>query len=275
MKRKSVFYLFLLACFLQVSAQKTGLQSFSMKHGENYTYDVQYKWGLFMTTAGEAAFTYKQDNSISGAVSKLNVNYKSVGIFDGIFKMRDTLTGYYNERNMLIYSYQSTNDGSYKAIEKYNFKYESNKTFVHSWRYRPTRDTVTVDTTLTAVGMVSDMLSVFHFLRGINRNMLQSGDLFPITVAVGKDLVKVQLVYQNQSIVDRGSVKYNTRHFLIDIFDDAFENKKAAAEVWVGDDDNFLPIKLRTKLKIGYIEIYYKSSAGLAHPFNSRIENKK
>lgn len=46
-------------------------------------------------------------------------------------------------------------------------------------------------------------------------------------------------------------MKYRTRHFYIDIYDDAFTQSKEAAEIWIGDDENHIPIKIRAKLKIG------------------------
>ena len=273
MKKKGMIYLLLFICCLQGAAQKTGLQSTSMKYGENLIYDAKFKWGLMMMRAGEASFTYKPDRSINGAISQLQLCYKSVGFFDGFFKMRDTLTGYYNENNRLIYGVRRAHEGSYKEVEEQKFNYEAGKTTIHSLRYTPTR--VKVDTTLTTVGEVSDMLSVFYYLRGWNRRLLQHGDVFPIIVAVGRDLVKVQFIYQNQSIIEYDNAKFNTHYFKIDIFDDAFESTKTSAEIWIGDDDNFFPIKLRTKLKLGYVEIYYKSSSGLAHPLSCRIEMKK
>jgi hypothetical protein len=85
----------------------------------------------------------------------------------------------------------------------------------------------------------------------------------------------VQFIYQNQAIVEHGNVKFKTLYFKVDIMDEeAFESTKTSAEVWISDDDNFLPIKLRSKLKIGYAEAYYKSASGLANPLTSRIELK-
>ena len=272
-KQLTISFFLLLACCLYSTAQKTGLQSFSMKHGENIVYDLYFKWGPIMPYAGDATFSYKPDRSVAGASSLLSMSFKTSKFFDGFFKMRDTLEGFYNHDNILIYSIQRTNEGNYKAIDELTFSYGAEKTSIHSKRIRPVKG-VTIDTTLTTVDKVTDMLGVFFYMRGVNRKTLKPGDVFPLTVAVGRDLVKVQFIYQHQAIVERGNVKYNTHYFIIDIFDDAFESMKTAAEIWIGDDDNFLPIKLRSKLKIGYAEIYYKSATSLAHPLTCCIHIK-
>ena len=275
MKRGGVVCMFLLfMCCLQGRAQRTEPASFSMPHGESVLYDLYFKWGLIMTRAGEASFAYDAEHAYSGAVSRYNLYFKTTKFFDGFFKMRDTLTSYYDNDNMLIFSSKRTDEGNYYLIDELTFNYGAEKTTIHSLRYSPSR--LKIDTTLTTVDVVTDMLSVGHYMRGVDRNKLKYDDLFPLMVAIGRDLVKIQFIYQNQAIIEHGNAKFNTRYFKIDIMDEeAFESTKTSAEVWIGDDDNFLPIKLRSKLKIGYAEVYFKNASGLAHPLNCRIEIKK
>ena len=65
-----------------------------------------------------------------------------------------------------------------------------------------------------------------------------------------------------------------THRFSIDIHDDAFTQTRSAAELWVGADDNFVPIKIRAKLKIGYAEVYFRSASRLKAPLTCRTEVK-
>jgi hypothetical protein len=259
------------SCCFSGAAQKSGLQSYSMKHGEKCVYDLYYKWGLLMTNAGEATFKFTPDHSIAGATSLYHLLYKSSKMLDRFFKMRDTLFTYYDNNNTLKYSAKHSDEGGYYLIDLMTFKKEGAYTNIYSQRIKPTGR---FDTLLVTKDEVADLLGILFYIRGFNRSMLRSGDIFPLTIAIGKDLVKIQFIYQNQAIIEHGNVKYNTHYFKIDIFDDAFESKKASAEVWVGDDDNFLPIKVRSKMKLGYVEIYYKSSLSLAHPLSCRIPMK-
>jgi hypothetical protein len=253
--------------------QKTGMQPFSMAYGENTTYDLYYKWGVIMTRAGEATFTYQPDQSIANATSRYQMLFKSTKFYDNFFKMRDTLSTYYDKNNTLIYSAKHSDEGNYYSIDLMTFTQDGHNTSIHSVRYTPSRKRI--DTVLVAAGEVADLLGAVYCLRGINRKMLKPGDVFPLTVAIGKDLVKIKYIYQNQAVIERNNMKYNTHYFLIDIIDEAFESTKTSAEVWVGDDDNFLPIKVRSKLKLGYVEVYHKSSTSLAHPLACCIPIKK
>ena len=243
-----------------------------MNFGESVTYDVYFKWGLIMSRAGEATFSYHRDYSVNKASSLYRMQFKTAKFFDSFFKMRDTLNTYYNDNHELIYSLKGSDEVGYYSVDKLTFTYGPEHTKIHSLRYTPSK--VRIDTVLTAEGAVTDILGVVFYLRGLDRTKLMRGETFPLTVVTGRDLVKIQFIYQNRAVVERGKVKYKTHHFVIDIYDEAFESAKTSAEVWIGDDDNFLPIKVRSKLKIGYAEVYYKASSDPAHPMTCRIPLK-
>ena len=269
-----LFIFLLFACSMHSTSQKTEMQSSSMNYGESITYNINFKWGFIMSKAGDATFSFNKDSSVVNASSHLEMSFKTAKFFDNFFKMRDTLASYYDSDKKVLYSRKGSDEGGYYSVDELTFNYEEENTKIHSLRYTPSR--VKIDTVLTVDdGDVTDLLGVFYYLRGIARDKLQNGDIFSIIVAIGRDLVKVEFVYQHQSIVEYGNAKYNTRYFKMNIYDDAFESTTASAEVWVGDDDNFIPVKVRSKLKIGYAEIYYKSSSNLAHPLKCKIETKK
>ncbi|MDR1381025.1 MAG: DUF3108 domain-containing protein [Tannerella sp.] len=275
MKRKgnifcgmAVFMLCL--CCRQAVAQN---RAETMMHGENVAYDVYFKWGLIMSRAGDATFSYDRDSTEPKASSQYRMLFKSTKFFDSFYKIRDTLSAYYNDNHELLYSRKNTDEGGYYSVDRLTFVHGGENTRIHSLRYTPSR--VKIDTVLTAEGDVTDLLGVVYYLRRLDRTKLRSGTAYPLTIAIGRDLVRIQFTYRGQSIVERGNVKYNTHYFVIDIYDEAFESTKTSAEVWIGDDDNFLPVKVRSKLKIGYAEVHYKGASSLAHPLKCRIEIKK
>jgi hypothetical protein len=235
----------------------------SLNVGEAVTFDVYFKWGLLMPRAGEAVISFNKDNTVKDATYCYRLLFRTAKFFDSFFAMRDTLSSYYDTRNKLLYSCKRTNDGGYYSVDELRFSYFGQETRVHSRRYTATR--VKLDTVLTSNNYLTDMLGAFYYMRSLERASLKIGDTFDITTAIGRDFVNIRFVYQQKSVIERGGVKYNTCYFKVEIHDEAFENAGLAAEVWVSDDDNYIPIKIRSKLKIGYAEIYYKSSSNLAH----------
>ena len=61
-------------------------------------------------------------------------------------------------------------------------------------------------------------------------------------------------------------------YFYIDIYDEAFTQAKEAAEVWVGDDENRIPVRVRAKLKIGAAEVYLRDATNTRYPLRCKIE---
>jgi hypothetical protein len=189
--------------------------------------------------------------------------------------MRDTFECHFAPSDhTLLYSVKRSDEGGRYTVDELTFSYANNRTDIHSYRYTPRK--VRIDTTLTVKsGRVTDMLGTTFFVRTLDWEKLDSENNFPLTVAVGRDLVAIILRYQGQAIVERDNVKYKTHYFLVDIYDEIFTQKKSAAELWVGDDANHIPIKIRSKLKIGSAEIYYKNSSNLKAPLDCRIETAK
>jgi hypothetical protein len=174
----------------------------------------------------------------------------------------------------LLYSVKHTVESGFDLTDKQTFSYNGLESSVHSFQYTPTRQRV--DTTLTvASGYLFDMLGATFFLRTLDRHTIHVGDVFVCTAVAGKDLIGTSFRYQGQAIVERGDYKYRTHYYIVDIQDEAFSQNKASAELWIGDDDNYVPVKVRTKLKIGYAEVYLKSVNNLKKPFDCRVQVKK
>ena len=243
--------------------------------GESVNYDLYFKWGVIMSRAGEATISYNTTKFRGATARRYRMLFRTIKIFESVYRMRDTLDCYYTPEGALLYSVKRSNENDYRLTDELTFYYPAkSRTTIRSRRYTPTE--MKIDTTLyVRSGCAFDMLGATYFLRTINRTSLRSGDVFPAIIAVGHDLVKVNLRYHGPAVVERDKAHYRTHHFSIDIHDDAFTQTRSAAELWVGDDENFLPIKIRAKLKIGYAEVYFRSAARLKAPLSCLVSQGK
>jgi hypothetical protein len=270
----SKLYFCLLIVLLALPAGKLKAQSCPWNnmfyHGERITYDLYFKWGFLMPRAGLAHFTVRDTQYKGRQAWEYKLMFNTVGMFDRIYKMRDTLTTWFTPERRLIFSDKHTDEGGYYLVDEMTFSPSGNKTTIHSRRY--TRTQTKIDTTLVLAGCIYDMMATKMYLRSIKWENLKINDEFPFQVVVGHDVVHVRFRYTGQSIVTSDeTVKYRTLHFYIDVYDPAFEQSKEAAEVWVGDDENHIPIRVRAKLKIGAAEVYFKEEKNLQYPFSCRI----
>lgn len=238
--------------------------------GEKVHYELYFKWGILMPRAGHA--TLSIDNAVyqNKPAYQYSLLFYTSGLFEKVYKMRDTLECYFTPDMLLLRGQKRVNENDYYLIDDLKFSYNEGKTFAHSHRYTPTR--TKIDTTLVSEKYMFDMLGATMYLRSLDWNKMKVGDEFPFHVAIGRERISISFRYTGQSIVERSeNLKYKTRHFFIDIYDEAFTQSKAAAEIWIGDDKNHIPIKIRAKLKIGAAEVLYKSSSDLRYPLSSEV----
>ena len=235
----------------------------TLNAGEEVTYDVYFKWGILMPRAGEGKLTFNPAVYGSAPASLYRMTFQTSKFFDSIYKMRDTIECYYAPDYALLHSSKRINEGGYYLTDELTFSYDSRtQTRVHSRRYTP--QTMKIDTVIPVTqAYVFDMLGAVFFLRTLDCRQLKSGVAFPATVISGRDLVRISYRYTGEVTLELAGIHYHAHHFYIDIYDSAFSQSKSAAEVWVGNDGNRLPLKVRSKLKVGYAEIHYKSSARL------------
>lgn len=239
--------------------------------GEITYYDLYFKWGVIMSHAGNASISIQNTTYANKPGCFYRLLFNTSGLFEKVYKMRDTIDNYYSSNMLLLFSQKRINENDYYLIDDLTFSYGNNCVYAHSHRY--TLEKTKIDTVLTSTKQyMFDMLGSTLYLRSLNWENMQNGDTFPFNVAIGRDRVNIRFRYAGQQIVERSeTLKYRTHHFYVDIFDDAFTQSKSAAELWIGDDENHLPVKIRAKLKIGAVEVYYRNANGLRYPLTSRV----
>lgn len=243
--------------------------------GEEVQYELYFKWGILMPKAGHATLSIDKALYKTEPAYHYQLLFYTSGLFEKVYKMRDTIDCYLTPEMKLLRSEKRVNENDYYLIDDVTFTYEKDKIKARSHRYTPSR--TKIDTVLVSEApYMFDMLGATLYLRSLDWSHMKYGDEYPFDVAIGRDRIRISFRYAGQAIVERSeTLKYRTRHFYIDIYDEAFTQSKEAAEIWVGDDENHIPIKIRAKLKIGAAEVYYKTSKGLRYPFTSRVEIKR
>jgi len=265
----------LLVILLTYSSILQAQEESPFQSGEQLDYTVRYKYGIVMIKAGTAQYTVKETTFRGNSAVKTSLSFRTTGIVDAAFKVRDTLIAYSTPAELApVFHRKYLHEGKANHIEEIDYKkFSAAFTSAQSKKYTP--ETVKFDTLLVAPSMGFDMLSIFIFVRALDYANLKSGDTFEVASFVGKEMIPLHVRCMGQSILDKGSIKYKTLHFEIDIVDSAFEDHKTAMEIWISDDKNRLPIKLRAKLKIGAAEAELTSTKNLKYPFDSKVEITK
>ncbi|OAV72718.1 hypothetical protein Barb6_00883 [Bacteroidales bacterium Barb6] len=255
---------------LSVSAGQAQCMNTVFSAGEKIRFDVYFKWGVLMTKAGEASITVEDSQREDMPVWKTVLLARTIGMTDKLFKVRDTIDTYITKESpRILYSSKQANEGGHYLHDELDFATDDMQTRVRS--FRRSASAIKIDTVLMGNDCVLDMLGAVFYARSIDWTKTVQGIQYPLQVAMGRDLINLSYRYEGQQIVERDSVKYRTRLFIIDVYDKAFTQSNEAMELWIGDDDNHFPVKMHAKLKIGAVEAYYNSAENLRFPPNCRV----
>ena len=268
-----VFAITLLGFIFAASPNYAQSDSLPFQSGEVLNFDIRYKYGLVMLKAGTAKYKINA-GTLNGQPSyRSSLDFKTSSFFDKIFMIRDTLYSHASNPELTpLYHKRSVNEGSTHFKEDV-FILKHTPTYSEARVKRERNNEIRFDTILTANKLGYDLLNLFVFIRTLDYSTLKVGDNFQLVAFMDKSNINIILHYVGQSVIEKSSkVKYKTHKFNVDIADKAFNTSKKSLEVWISDDDNRIPLKLKAQLKIGAAEADLSSYSNLKNSFNAEVK---
>jgi hypothetical protein len=267
MKKK----LLLISCFFLL-VLKVQAEDIPFQYGEELKYDIRYKYGLVMLKAGTANYRIRESYYQNESSFQTILDFKTSSFFDKIYKIRDTMRSESNSKLEPMYHIRKINEGNTSFLEEVFIQKHS--PFFSEVRVRREKyGTVRFDTILTSESVGYDILNMFTFARSLDYPNLQQGQSFKITTFVGRDKVNIIVHFEGQSVITKSeTLKYKAYKLVVDITDEVFKESKSAMEVWISDDKNRIPLKLKAKLKIGAAEADLTYYNNLKYPLSSEIK---
>ena len=263
--------LFLTFCFLlSLISMKASDLPFQSK--EELTYDIHYKYGLVMLKAGTTHFKIVESSYNNKSSLQSTLDFKTTSFFDKIFRMRDTLRSHMTENLQPLYHIRSIHEGNYHYAEEIfvnNFSTNYSEVRVK----RASGEILKFDTILTSNSKSYDVLNLILILCSLDYSPAESSHSETISLFMGRDKIAVTVRFEGQSIVEKSeTLKYKTYKIALDFSDAAFNESKSAIEIWMSDDENRIPVKIKAKLRIGAAEANLTSWKNLKYPLSSEIK---
>jgi hypothetical protein len=250
-------------------------QDIPFQNGEELHFDIHYKYGVVVMKGGTARYCLNITNYNRKQTLKSSLDFKTTSFFDKIYKIRDTLNSYATIPDLKpIYNYRNVNEGNTHFIEEL-FVQKHGDSYSEVRIKRTREGEVRMDTILSANNLGYDFLNVFLFVQDLDYSKVSPGNTYNLTAFFGKKKINIIIRYRGQAILEKSeTLKYKALRLTIDIVDEAFTESQNAMEVWVSDDENHIPLKLKAKLKIGAAEADLSSYKNLKYPLTSEIKIK-
>ncbi|UZO82656.1 DUF3108 domain-containing protein [Aquimarina sp. ERC-38] len=254
-----IFFLAFLYTFTSVAQE----QHSSFKAGEWFKFRIHYGW----FTASYATLQIKEENLEGKPVLHIMGEGKSSGLLNAFFKVEDYYESYIDPVKMMPYRFiRKINEGGHIKDIQIDFDHGKSEALITDYKHKTER-TVTVERD------VQDMVSSFYYLRNVIKpETLKKGDVEYVNMFFDKENYVFKLKFLGKETVktDMGKIRcLKFRPYVI--AKDVFKEEESMT-VWISDDDNRMPVKIKADILVGSITADLEAFKGLKHPFKIVVD---
>lgn len=224
----------------------------AFKQGEVLTYRMHYG----MLNAGVAVLEVKPDLiEVSGRkVYHIVGSGYTIGSTDWFFKVRDRYETYIDKDAMLPWLFvRRVDEGGYKFSQDYAFNHYTKKVDIGN------------NEKFDIPAGIQDMVSAFYSARNMDLSNAKAGDLFSITCFVDKEIWPLKIKFIGKETIDTDIGKFRCLKFRPIVQKGRVFKKEEDLNVWISDDDNHLPMRVKADVLIGSIKMDITSAKNLAN----------
>lgn len=247
-----IFFFFLLSSFSIGDNEYRRWKNSSFGRGEELQYRVHY--GII--NAGVATMKVDEDiHYVNGRPCyKIDVYGKTVGVFDFFTKIRDNWGAYVDTAAILPQQgYRNIEEGRYRKYEVSTFDHR-NDTVEMSWLDNETKK-VKERKQFEVPNEVLDLVSGYYYLRTLDFSRYKVGDVISIDAFFDEEVYDFKIRYTDKQKLKTAVGEINSIVLTPIIPKNKLFNGENAIQVWISDDSNRIPLKIKANMFVGAVEI--------------------
>lgn len=186
----------------------------------------------------------------------------TVGMSKFFFKVDDHYQSIFDQETTKPYQYlRKIDEGGYTKNQEGFFNQEKNSVLVKDYKNKKEK---TIDVTEN----VQDIVSSFYYLR--NHPKIQSlsvGESIVIDMFFDDEIYKFKMRFLGREILKTKFGKVKTLVFRPLVQSGRVFKEQESLTVWVSDDENKIPLRIKASLAVGSIKADLEAFKGLKNPF--------
>lgn len=243
---------------LTVAGQSTEVSEYrhirngSFEPGEVIKYKVHY--GFINAAEGEMIISDQLYDINGRPCYKIDVFGKSTGMFDLFLRIRDNWGTYLDTAAIVSQKfYRIIEEGKYRKHEIVDFDQKANLASVRTYsrkkqQWKPIEKFDTPSN-------VQDMVSGYYFLRTFDFSKLREGQIINIDAFFDDESYDFQIRYVGKEEVKTKLGKIRSVVFSPIMPENGLFDGEDAIRVWISDDANKVPLKIKAEMFVGSVEI--------------------
>jgi hypothetical protein len=224
-------------------------------YGEELNYRVHYGW---INAASVNIKVKDKPVKIKGRTTyNIEAKGRTYRSFDWAFKVRDHFETYLDSASISPLKY-------YKNVQEDNYKDIDLVYYDHEKKYMTGKKK-----SMSMPAYVQDIVSGTFYARTIDFSKAKKGQVYPISIYLDQTIYDLKFKYIGKEVIstDIGKVKcIKLRPQLV--VDRVFKDEDDMT-IWVSDDANKIPIRVKADIYVGSIKCDITSHKGLRNPFTA------
>jgi len=230
------------------------LKQSAFKKGEFLRYDVSY--GFFDTA--EATLEIKKTSKKINWRNTMHIVGKgwSKGALNWFFKVEDRYETYIDEEAILPWKFiRHVREGGYKLDRNISFNHYSNKATV----FENDKKNYSVEPNS------QDLLSAFYYARTLDLQSAKTGQEYIINTFFDREMYPLKIKFLGKEEVKTELGTFNCLKFRPLVEEGRVFKEEEDMTIWISDDANKVPIRVKSDLLVGSINmdlVEYKNLVG-------------
>lgn len=229
--------------------------------GEILKYRVHY--GLL--NAAEAVMKVQENHyDVNGRPCyKIDVFGNTTGLADVLYSVRNNYGVYIDTTSILpLRSYRYIQEGKYRKNEMVNFDHERDMATVLKLDKKTRK--VKAEEIFTVPDNVLDIVGGYYFLRTLNYSGYKVGEVIKLQGFFSEEVYSIDIKIIGRELLSTKIGDINSIIVAPILPENSFfENGNDPVQIWISNDRNKVPLKVKAKLAIGAIEIDIKEMENL------------
>ncbi len=236
--------------------RKVNITSFT--HGEKLEFRVHY--GLINAANIVFEVTPTAVEKQERNCYNIKAEGKTLKSFDWAFKVRDKFETFVDKEWLAPVTYtKSVQEDKYLDNDLVNFKHNKKKLYG-------------VKGVLDMPEYTHDVISAVYYVRNLDFSKSKVGDKFPLDVYLDNQIYNLGFKYDGKETLDTDIGKVKCIKLVPTLVVDRVFKDKDDMTVWISDDDNHIPVRVKAKIMVGSIKVDITKYSGLKNEFKALVK---
>jgi uncharacterized protein DUF3108 len=231
--------------------------------GEYFKLRIHYGF----VTAGYATLEVKEATRNNKKIFHAIGKGYTTGMSKLFFKVNDTYESYFDKETGKPYQFvRKIDEGGYTKNQEGFFSQSEDEVTVKDYKKK-------TEKTFKVPDGIQDIMSTFYCLRNHpNVDKLKVGESISIDMFFDDETTKFKLKYMGKEDIKTKFGTIATLIFRPYVQAGRVFKEQESLTIWISDDDNKMPIRLKASLSVGSIKADLEAFKGLKYPFTVKVK---